>query len=100
MIRAAFKKDFSGFTVSGHSGYAEAGSDIVCAAVSSMTFLVCNAIEAFGCDAEVGQDEKTASVSLTLRVPDENGSRLIAVLYDELRELEDQYPAFVRVQKI
>ena len=25
----------TGFTVSGHSGYAEAGSDIVCAAVST-----------------------------------------------------------------
>ena len=100
MIRAAFKEDLSGFTVSGHSGYAEAGSDIVCAAVSSMTFFVCNAIEAFGCKAEVRQDEKTASVSLTLKNHDENGSKLIGVLYGELRELEDQYPAFVRVQKI
>ena len=27
----------TGFTVSGHSGYAEAGSDIVCAAVSALT---------------------------------------------------------------
>lgn len=100
MIRAAFKKDLSGFTVSGHSGYAEAGSDIVCAAASSMTILVCNAIEALGGDAEVEQNEKNASVSLTLRVPNENASRLIAVLYDEFRELEDQHPKYVRVQKI
>lgn len=33
-----------GFHVYGHSGYGEAGSDIVCAAVSSAVYLVANTI--------------------------------------------------------
>ena len=39
MIRASFRirPDSAEFTVKGHSGAAEAGSDIVCAAVSALT---------------------------------------------------------------
>ena len=100
MITAAFRKDLSGFTISGHSGYAEAGGDIVCASVSSMTVLVCNAIEALGSNPEVRQNEKDASVSLLLKEQNETASRLISVFYQEMEELEDQYPSYVRVTKI
>ena len=33
-----------GFDISGHSGYAESGKDIVCAAVSSAAYMVANTI--------------------------------------------------------
>ena len=36
---------YTGFEVKGHSGYAEAGSDIVCAAVSILTTTCVNAME-------------------------------------------------------
>ena len=36
---------FWGFDVDGHAGFADAGEDIVCSAISSMTMLVVNAIE-------------------------------------------------------
>ena len=36
---------FYGFQEQGHTGYGEAGDDILCAAVSSMTMLVINTIE-------------------------------------------------------
>ena len=39
-----------GFTVSGHAGYAEAGSDIVCAAATSAVQLVCNTITDVLCE--------------------------------------------------
>lgn len=47
MIRATFsqgKQGYVGFKVSGHAGYAAAGSDIVCAAVSSAVQMACNAV--------------------------------------------------------
>ena len=34
----------TGFCISGHSGFAEEGSDIVCAAVSSAAFMTANTI--------------------------------------------------------
>lgn len=98
MIRADFAKDFSGFTLSGHAGYADAGADIVCAAVSAMTNLVCNAAEAFGADAEVRQEEADAFVSYRLQRPCEEAVRLLNVFCAELKQLEKQYPRHVRVQ--
>ncbi|MBQ8029450.1 MAG: ribosomal-processing cysteine protease Prp [Clostridia bacterium] len=42
-----------GFEISGHSGYAEEGSDIVCASISSCAYMVCNTItEVMGIAAE------------------------------------------------
>ena len=32
---------YKGFEVSGHSGYADAGEDIVCAAISALTINCC-----------------------------------------------------------
>ena len=47
----------TGFELSGHSGYAEEGSDIVCAAVSSAAFMTCNTItEILGIDADISAD--------------------------------------------
>lgn len=48
MIHAAFfvkNGRQAGFTVSGHSGLADPGADILCAAVSAMTMLVVNTLQ-------------------------------------------------------
>ena len=49
MITAVFTKDqegcISSFSISGHAGFADAGQDIVCAAVSALSFNTINAIE-------------------------------------------------------
>ena len=39
------KGNITGFVVSGHSGYAEEGSDIVCSAISSLSQMVCVGLE-------------------------------------------------------
>ena len=47
MIRAVFTvqdKLVTGFEISGHSGFSEQGSDIVCAAVSSAAYMTANTI--------------------------------------------------------
>ncbi len=47
MIKVSFdQKDglLSGFTLEGHSGFAEQGNDIVCAAVSSAAYMTVNTI--------------------------------------------------------
>ena len=99
MIRATFEHDFSGFSLSGHAGYAEAGEDIVCAAVSAMTKLTVNGAEALGAAGEVSADSGEAYVSYRLRKPCAEAAKLLSAFYEELRQLQDQYPEFVRVQK-
>ncbi|MCD7818686.1 MAG: ribosomal-processing cysteine protease Prp [Lachnospiraceae bacterium] len=41
------KDQYRGFAFKGHAGYAEEGSDIVCAAVSALALNTANSIEAF-----------------------------------------------------
>ena len=56
-----------GFVVEGHSGYAEAGSDIVCAAISAAVGLTeCTINEVMGLGAAVKAKEKSARISLKL----------------------------------
>ncbi len=54
-----------GFDISGHSGYAELGSDIVCAAVSSVAYMVANTlIDVIGVQADVVVNEKVGRMRL------------------------------------
>ena len=57
----------SGFAVQGHAGYAESGSDIVCAAVSVLTQNTVNSIEEFTEDGfSVDVDEKEGGLYLKM----------------------------------
>lgn len=68
MITVKFERQngrVTSFEVSGHSGYAEEGADIVCASVSSVVWTTVNGItEILGIPAKVIQKE--AFVSCTL----------------------------------
>ena len=44
-----------GIEVKGHAGYADAGSDIICAAVSALTLNTLNSLEAFTKDDFLGE---------------------------------------------
>jgi len=51
MVRITIYKDeqgiYTGFKSAGHAGYAEAGSDIICSAISALIINTINSIEAF-----------------------------------------------------
>ena len=62
-----FKRDgiYYGFEEKGHAGYAEAGDDIVCSAVSAMTMLIINAVEVvYASDVEYTIDEDTTDIKV------------------------------------
>lgn len=83
-------RSFSGFEISGHAGYGNEGRDIVCAAVSSCTMLVCNAItENFGARAEVSVEENR--ITLSLSETNENAQKLISAFYEHLETLSGDY---------
>ena len=98
MISCSFTDN--GFTVSGHSGYADSGSDIVCAAVSAMVMLVCNILtDKTDSSAIVTVDDESGSVSVRFK----KGTRtdisriLVDGLKDELLALSGDYPENIRV---
>ncbi len=56
----------TGFELSGHSGFAEEGSDIVCAAVSSASFMTANTVtEILSIDADISVDDGFMKMKLS-----------------------------------
>ena len=56
---------FYGFEEKGHTGYGEAGEDILCAAISSMTMLLVNTIEvAYASDVEYEVNEGATEIKV------------------------------------
>ena len=94
----------SGFSVSGHSGYAEAGQDIVCAAVSAVVGMAEATInDVCGAKAKVRVKEEDARITLTLpTVCDEEESvqAVLAGLLLYLCNLRDEYPDHIEVLEV
>ena len=90
--------------MSGHSGYAEAGSDIVCAAVSAVVTMAEATInEVCGAKAKVRVREEDARVSLTLPASCDEEDTVQAVLAGmmiTLCSLRDDYPDFIEVLEV
>lgn len=81
---------FSAFEISGHAGYGEEGSDVVCAGVSSCTMLVCNCItESFKANADVTVEENR--ITLRILEYDEPSVRLLSAFYQHLKVLSEDY---------
>ena len=87
-----------GFVVEGHSGYAEAGSDIVCAAISAAVGLTeCAINEVLGLGAPVKASEKNARISLKLPAKLDEANEyacqtLLAGLLVYLQAMGSEYP--------
>ena len=94
----------TGFSVCGHSGYAEAGQDIVCAAISAAVSLAeCTINDVCGGKAKVRVKDEDARITLTLPASCEEEDTIQAVLAGlmlYLVDLRDQYPDYIEVLEV
>ena len=95
----------SGFCCSGHSGYAEAGSDIVCAAVSAAVILTITTLQdILGVKAKTKVNEQEARITLKLPAScEEHEDAAQAVLTGmmlTLCSLRDEYPDHIEVLEV
>ena len=101
---------YYGFRESGHSGFADEGDDIVCAAISAMTMLIINAIEvSHASDVDYQIDEETTNISVKCLAAlpeyseDESKSYAIAGLfyayYIQLCDMLEDYYDFIEVNE-
>ena len=94
----------TGFSVSGHSGYAEAGSDIVCAAVSAVVTMAETTInDVCGAKAKVRVKDGDARVTLTLPASCDEEDAVQAVLAGmmlTLCSMRDDYPDHIEVLEV
>ena len=94
----------TGFSVCGHSGYAEAGSDIVCAAISAVVTMAEATInDVCGAKAKVrvGEDE----ARITLKLPkscdeEETVQAVLAGMMVTLIALQEDYSDFIEVLEV
>ena len=93
----------AGFDARGHSGYAGAGADIVCAAVTSAIRLVEATVnDVLGLAASVKVRERDASISMRLPgglapAAESACQALLTGLMVYLSQLHDEYPEHIEV---
>ena len=94
----------TGFSVSGHSGYAEEGSDIVCAAISAVVSMAeCTINDICGAKAKVRVKNDTARITLTLPAScdeEESVQAVLAGMMLYLCSLRDEYPDYIEVLEV
>ena len=94
----------TGFSISGHSGYAEAGSDIVCAAISAVVAMAeCTINDVCGARAKVRVKSETARITLTLPAScdeEESVQAVLAGMMLYLCSLRDEYPDYIEVLEV
>ena len=102
---------YYGFEERGHTGFAESGDDVLCAALSSMTMLIINTIEvSYACDVEYTIDEATTDIRLIAKsaLPkyeaDEKKqfavSGLIQAYFFQLMDLVEEYYDYLDVREV
>ena len=95
----------TGFDVQGHSGWGEAGEDIVCAAVTSAVRLVDSTVnDVMGLCASVKVHEQDASISFRLPgglapAAESTCQNLLTGLMVYLAQLHDEYPENIEVME-
>ena len=94
----------TGFSVSGHSGYAEAGKDIVCAAISAIVTMAEATInDVCGAKAKVRVKDEDARITLMLPASCDEEESIQAVLAGMLLTLcsmRDDYPDYIEVLEV
>lgn len=112
MTKVVFYKtngSFYAFEEIGHTGYAEAGEDPLCAALSAMTMLIVNAIEvSYASSVDWTIDEKTTDIRVVakgaLSAFEEDEKKrfavagLIQAYYYQLMDLTEEYYEHLDVQ--
>ena len=101
MIRIVFFSKgnrINGFHLSGHSGYAECGADIVCAAVSSAAYMTANTItEILHLEPEIKVADGDMQLKLKTITDADKAADILNGFRLHTEELREQYPDFINV---
>lgn len=99
MIKAIFYRsgnEISGFEISGHSGSAESGFDIICSAVSSAAYMTANTLsEVIGCQTDAEVSDGYMNISVETKLSD--AQQILEGLKLHLEALAADYPNNIKV---
>lgn len=87
-----------GIEVSGHSGYADAGADIVCSAVSTAMFLSLGLIEKVCPKYDFTSDENNAFMNLKILESNDLTEMVLENLVESLEGISSDYADYLQVK--
>lgn len=97
------KQGICAFTLKGHSGYAEAGSDIVCAAVSSIAQYMIGVAEHIQLPCRYELKDGLISFSLTGEATEEQlleAQNLLIPFETALKQLSETYGKYLKISRL
>ena len=97
MIKINININKDEITIKGHSGYAEEGSDIVCASVSSICITTVNALLSIDEDC-IEYIEKDGYLNIKIKKHNEMINKLIDNMINLLKELEKNYKKYIEIR--
>ena len=97
MIRVEISKNK--ITVKGHANQATYGNDIVCASVSTAVIMSVNQIEVFNKARCIETNISDGNTCITVVCEDEIVSKVIDNLVFTLKDLELQYPKYIKIKE-
>jgi uncharacterized protein YsxB (DUF464 family) len=87
------------FSVTGHSGYAKAGSDIVCAAVSALVYTAINSVEKLvGVELMAVDDGDTLECTVLESTSDREVQLLIQSMMFGIEQTAAEYPRHIQIK--
>lgn len=100
MIRVTLFKsargDITGFRCKGHAGYAEEGSDIVCAAVSVLSITCANALESVaGVAPEIMEEDGFLTAQLREDQLTHDAQVILKTFEQGIRDMAASYPKYI-----
>ena len=99
MIKVTFftsDNGITGFESSGHSGYADEGSDIICAAVSSAVYMTVNTLtDIVRCQAKVNVSDGKMSFHVTTKLSE--AQQILEGFKLHIEALAADYPNNIKV---
>lgn len=84
--------------VTGHSGSAEKGKDLVCAAVSAISFGLCNALDQSGSDAEIKVENNLIRIQAS--GTDANTEVILRTGLIQLKTVEETNRSYLNIQTL
>lgn len=104
MIRVSLDASNDGsvkLSASGHSGLAESGSDILCAAVSALVQTAYLAVKDIGAEVKMFRDEKNARFEFTVLKDDAHAHDVDVIIRAALiglKDLSSGYPHNIKLE--
>lgn len=92
-VKRSDNDDIVGFHVSGHAGFSQYGTDVVCAGVSALVINCINSIEKFSDTRfDLIQSESDGVIDFTCKMPlDDKAVLLMKSMFYGVQEIQDTY---------